>query len=85
MVLEPYKKRSANMSGTVLLIILGVAATTSAILHLHSFSTTLAWVQVGVLTLSHCVLYGFSIHKFIKKVKQQVYTEVTESKRPLIN
>jgi hypothetical protein len=39
-VLEPYKKRSANiMSRTVLLITLGVAAATSAILDLY---TTLA-------------------------------------------
>ena len=36
-VFEPYKKRSANTSGTVLLVTLSVAVSTSAILDIYSF------------------------------------------------
>ena len=84
-VFEPYKEKSANISGTVLLTLLAVAASISIILDLYSFSTTLAWLLVGLLTLPHCTLYGLGIYHLAKKFKECVDKAVRGSKTSLIN
>ena len=69
-VLEPYKHRAANVSGTVLLLILTVAAAIAGTLDGYTFSAPLVLMGIIVLVSPHCVVYGCAIYWLVKRFKQ---------------
>lgn len=81
-VFEPYKHRAANISGTVLLFILTIAAGVGAILDIYRFSTGTALLCIAVLTLPHCMFYGYGIYWLVKWFKHCATTENGEEGFP---
>ena len=59
LVLEPYKEKVANISGTVLILNLTAVAALIAILDVYTYSEAMAWVVIAVLMLPHCVVYSY--------------------------
>ena len=69
-VFQPYKHRAANTSGTILLVISVISAGLFAILDTYKFSTEMALLCIAVVTLPHCVFYGYGIYRLAKWLKQ---------------
>lgn len=81
-ILEPYKHRAANVSGTVLLLILTAAAGIAGTLDGYHFSAPLVLIGVIVLVLPHCVVYGYAIYWLVIRFKHHHHQG--EECRPLI-
>ena len=71
-VLEPYKNKAANISGTVLPIILASAGGTNALLQIYEFSTGLSLLNSAIVTLPHWVFYYYGIVHLVKWIKQRL-------------
>ena len=69
-VFQPYKHRAANISGTILPIIIIITAGMYTILDVYKFSTEIALLCIAVATLPHCVFYGYGIYRLAKWLKQ---------------
>ena len=69
-VFQPYKHRAANISGTILPIILIITGGMYNILDTYKFSTEMALLFIAVATLPHCVFYGYGIYRLAKWLKQ---------------
>ena len=68
LVLEPYKEKVANVSGTVFLLNLAAAA---AILNIYTYSEAMVWVVIAVLMLPHCVVYTYGAIRGIQWLKER--------------
>ena len=69
-VFQPYKHRVANISGTILPIIFIIACGMYIILDVYKFSIEMVLLCISVVTLPHCVLYGYGIYWLAKWLKQ---------------
>ena len=69
-VFQPYKHRAANISGTILPIIFTIAGGMYITLDVYKFSTEMALLCIAVVTLPHCVFYGYGIYRLAKWLKQ---------------
>ena len=66
-VFQPYKHRAANVSGTILLIIISGLY---YIVDIYKYSTGMVLLCIAVATLPHCVFYGYGIYWLAKWLKQ---------------
>ena len=83
-VLEPYKHREHTVAGT-LLAIATTGAIIACILDFYYFSVQVALLGIVVLTLPHCVFYGYGIYRLIKRVKRYaIHVSGEEESMPLI-
>ena len=71
LVLEPYKEKAANFSGTVFLLNLAAAAAMTSILNFYTYSEAMAWVVIAVLMLPHFVVYTFGAIRGIQWLKER--------------
>ena len=69
-VFQPYKHRAANISGTILPIIIIIASGMCITLDVYKFSTEMALLCIAVVTFPHCVFYGYGIYRLAKWLKQ---------------
>ena len=69
-VFQPYKHRAANISGTILPIVFIIASGMYVTLDVYKFSTEMALLCIAVVTLPHCVFYGYGIYRLVKWLKQ---------------
>ena len=69
-VFQPYKHRAANISGTIIPIIFIITGGMLIILNYYKFSTEMALLCIAVVTLPHCVFYGYGIYWLAKWLKQ---------------
>ena len=69
-VFQPYKHRAANISGTILPIIFILTGGMYIILDVYEFSTEMVFLCIAVVTLPHCVFYGYGIYRLAKWFKQ---------------
>ena len=69
-VFQPYKHRSANISGTILLITFIITGGLYSIIDIYKFSTGMVLLCIAVATLPHCVFYGYGIYWLAKWLKQ---------------
>ena len=63
---QPYKHRTANISGTCLSIIFIITSGIYFIGDTYTFSTGMALLGLAVATLPHCVFYGYGIYWLAK-------------------
>ena len=68
LVLEPYREKVANVSGTVFLLNLAAAA---AILNIYTYSEAMAWVVIAVMMLPHFVVYTYGAIRGILWFKER--------------
>ena len=68
-VLQPYKHRAANISGTILPIIFIITSGIYCIVDVYKFSAGLVLLCIAVTTLPHCVFYGCGIYGLAKWLK----------------
>ena len=69
-VFQPYKRREANTSGTILLIIFIIIGGLYNIVDTYEFSSEKVLLCIAVATLPHCVFYGYGIYWLAKGLKQ---------------
>ena len=69
-VFQPYKHKSANISGTILPIIFIITGGLYSIIDIYKFSTGMVLLCIAVATLPHCVFYGYGIYWLAKWLKQ---------------
>ena len=75
-VLQPYKYKEQNTCGILLILLLTIGGSIFGILDAYNFSTSIALLGIAVLTIPHCVFYGYGIYWVVKKVKHY-YTTVS--------
>ena len=83
-IFEPYKDKSANISATVMLTIMNIAASIAATIDAYKFSTHMAVLYVAVLTLPHCVFYGYGIYRLVKWFREYAQTVYEQDHRQLL-
>ena len=70
-VLQPYKHRAANISGTILPITFIITGGLYFIVDNYKFSTGMVLLCIAVATLPHCVFYGYGIYWLAKWFKRR--------------
>ena len=69
-VLQPYKHRAANNSGTILPIIFIITGGLYSIVEIYKFSTGMVLLCIAVATLPHCVFYGYGEYSIYGLVEE---------------
>ena len=69
-VLRPYKSEAANHSGVTVFAVLAACATLYISILTATLNTNIIIVSIALLSLPHCVFYGYVVYRLGKLLKQ---------------
>ena len=76
LVFEPYKDRRANISGALLVLNITAVSAIFAILDVYTYSETLVWCLIAVMTLPHCVMCAYGVMQLVRWIKSRTTADI---------